>query len=113
MSEVLVDLGLGPVLPKLLPGDVGITHASHGLAPYFGDGDLANEIPQDDNRHLVASPEELVGELLTEARLLAATTMSRGSPLRTPIFSLCLMLLPPCLRREKCPSRYLAKKKPF
>lgn len=45
MSEVLVDLSLGPVLPKLLPGDVGITHASHGLGPGFGDGDLANEIP--------------------------------------------------------------------
>lgn len=38
----------------------------------FGDDDLVEEIPRDDDCDLAASPEELVGELLAEARLLAA-----------------------------------------
>ncbi len=58
-------------------------------------------------------PKSLSASLFPMRAFLQPTTMSRGSPLRTPIFSLCLMLLPPCPRRGKRPSRYLAKKEGF
>ena len=76
LRDLLVDFRLRAALPRLPPGDVEITHASHGLPPPFplglGDGGLADEIPGDDDRDLAAAPEEPVGEPLPDARLPAA-----------------------------------------